>query len=141
MTAPFVKTLTRAIETRLGGSAAAAAAAGISQVRWADWCNDSNPKHAQTTIPLHRFMRVAGPEERAALVAVLRDDEAPGECLNTEASEVTEAAAELQRAVREAEARAKGGPISKLDEARILKLTLAVFSEVNDVRATLQCAG
>lgn len=138
MSAAFVKSLTKAIEERMGGSAKAAAAAKVTQGRWSNYVNETNPEHAETTIPLHRFLRVAGPEEKAALATILREDqEEPGQCLNTEASEVTELSAELQRAVREAKARAGKGPISKLDEARILKMALGVYGAVNDVKVTL----
>ena len=138
MSAAFVKSLTRQIEERMGSGAKAAAAAGVSQGRWSDYVNDTNPIHGETTIPLHRFMKVAGPDEKSALLSVWSQDFAtPGDCLNTEASQVTEASAELQRVVREAKARAGDGPISQIDQARILKLVLIVHAEADDVRSAL----
>ncbi len=138
MSAAFVKSLTRQIEDRMGGSTKAAAAAGVSQGRWSSYVNEGNGAYANTTIPLHRFMKVAGPDEKSALLSVWSHDFAtPGDCLNTEASQVTEASAELQRVVREAKARAGDGPISQIDQARILKLVLIVHAEADDVRTTL----
>lgn len=93
-----IKAICRRIEARYGSNRLAAIAADVSGGVWSNYCSDDHP---ETTIPLHRLFLVANAEERAIFAKLLMGEEydAP-ECVETEAQETTEAAAEMQKVVR-----------------------------------------
>lgn len=95
-----IKSICRQIEDRIGSGRLAAAAAGVTPGVWSTYCSDAHP---DITIPIHRVRFVANDSERAALAALILGDDGPNKVsLRVEACEATEAAADLQRAAREA---------------------------------------
>ncbi|PZR36471.1 hypothetical protein [Caulobacter segnis] len=95
-----IKSICRQIEDRYGSGKLAAAAAGVTPGVWSTYCNDDHP---DCTIPMHRVPFVANASERAALAALILGDDGPAPAsLRLEACEATEAAADAQRAAREA---------------------------------------
>ena len=133
MSVPVIKAITRRIRMRYGSTANAAQAAGVSAGVWSHYENDDHP---DTTIPLHRFLMAADGRERAALVALLQSDMDPEPgCAMTEASETTEASAELQRTVREAMA---DGKVTTLEARNITRMAMAVKAEATDVIAAVR---
>lgn len=129
MSVPVIKALTKRIRKRLGTSELAAVASGLSNK--GAWSLYESENHPDTTLPLHRFIMVANRAERQALIDLLlmEDDDRP-DCANTEASETTEAAADLQRAVREALA---DGKLSPLERKSITEQALTVKASADDV--------
>lgn len=129
MSVPVIKAITKQIRLRMGSSENAAIAAGLSNK--GAWSLYESDNHPETTLPLHRFLMVANAEEKAAVIRLLTggDDAAPI-CLNTEASETTEASADMQRAVREAQA---DGVVTPLEQSRIRAAALRVQAEAQDV--------
>lgn len=130
-----IKSICRQIEDRYGSGRLAAAAAGVTPGVWSTYCSDSHP---DITIPIARARFVANPSERAALAALLLGDDAPppaGDLL-TESSEATEAAAELQRASREA-----GPNITPLKARHLRDKGAAALVEVMDALRAIPAAG
>lgn len=129
MSVPVIKAICRRIEARMGSGKNAALAAGVSAPVWSTYCSEEHPT---ITIPIGRLLDIASGDERAAVASLFTcDDQDAPACLRTEAEEATEAAAELQRAIREA--KASGKPISELDRRRITKLALSARAEIEDV--------
>ena len=128
MNVAVIKALTRRIQVRFGSNAAAATAAGVQASVWSDYCSDAKPT---ITIPFHRLLEIATPEERRAFADVLLDGEdADRGCLATEASEATEAAADLQRTVRLATA---DGELTPREARSIVDQALNVQAQAADV--------
>ncbi|MEH6697224.1 MAG: hypothetical protein V7672_00850 [Brevundimonas sp.] len=129
MSVPRIKALTKRIRLRIGTSEEAARQAGLAHK--GAWSLYENADHPETTLPIHRFMAVANGAERAELIDLLQaEDDDPAGDLLTEAPEVTEAAADLQRVSREA---AADGKITILERRRIRAGALRVKAEADDV--------
>lgn len=129
MSVPHIKALTKRIRLRIGTSEEAAKRAGLrNKGAWSLYESEDYPN---TTLPIHRFLVVADASERAELIGMLQgeDDEIPV-CLATEAGETTEAAADLQREVREALAK---GPLTATVKRRLRQRVLRVKEEADDV--------
>lgn len=137
MSVPRIKALTKRIRHRIGSSEEAARRAGLKNK--GAWSLYESEDYPGTTLPIHRFLIVANSSERAELIDMLmaEDDEVP-ECLTTEVSETTEAAADLQREAREAQAR---GPLSPLAKQRLRQGALRVKEEADDVLQIVGRAG
>jgi hypothetical protein len=132
-----IKSICRRIEDRFGSGKAAAMAAGVSAGVWSNYCSDE-PQHVDTTIPFHRVFFVANASERAQLAALLVGDGGPAPAdILTEAAETTEAAADLQHAVRTAE---QDGKLTRLETRVIRAKALAVQAEAGDVIRALDGA-
>lgn len=128
MSVHVIKAITRRIRLRMGSTANAAAAAGVSPGVFSHYENDDHP---DTTIPLHRFLMAANADERAALIAVLEGEDKPCTAdAMTEAGETTEASADLQRMVREA---MKDGKITPFEARPIVRKALEVQQQAADV--------
>lgn len=129
MSVPVIKAITRKIRERMGGAENAAIAAGLSNKgKWSLYESDNHP---ETTLPLHRFIQVANAAEKAAIIRLLQtDDDGAPVSLTTEAAETTEAAADLQRTVREAEA---DGVVTPLERQQIRGKALRVQAEAGHV--------
>jgi len=128
MSVPVIKAICRRIESRMGGGRNAALAAGISGGLWSQYCSDEHPT---ITIPTHRLLDIAAGDERRAIASLFDG----GDCescddLLTEASEVTEGAAELQAMVRRA---AADGVITPRERKQIRAKALAVVADADDV--------
>lgn len=132
MSVPVIKAITRRMRLRYGSTANAAMAAGVSPGVFSHYENDDHP---DTTIPLHRFLMAANADERLALIEVLKGaDSGTPDCPMTEASETTEASADLQRAVREATA---DGKITPLEARQIVRKAVEVQAQAADVIASV----
>lgn len=135
MSVPVIKAITRRIRLRYGSTVLAAQAAGCSPGVWSHYENDEHP---DKTIPIPRFLMVANGSERAALAAlILSDGEIPPGCAMEDSSETTEAAADLQRAVREA---MRDGKVSTLEARTIVRKAMSVKANARDVIAAVQGA-
>ena len=129
MSVHVIKSITRQIRERMGSAENAAIACGLSNK--GKWSLYESEHHPETTLPLHRFLRVANAAEKAAIIRLLQTDNDAGPVnLTTEASETTEAAADLQRTVREAEA---DGVVTPLERQRIRDQALRVQNEAGHV--------
>jgi hypothetical protein len=128
MSAHVIKAICRRIERRMGGGRHAALAAGVSGGLWSQYCSEEHPT---ITIPVHRLLDIAAGDERRAVAALFGGDDGRAcEDILTEASEVTEAAAALQAAVRRAVA---DGRMSPRERREIRDQALALAGEVDDV--------
>lgn len=128
MSVPVIKTICRRIEARMGGGKNAALAAGVSGGLWSQYCSEEHPT---ITIPVHRLLEIAAGDERKAIASLFTgEDEEHAADLLTEASEVTEGAAELQGIVRLA---AADGKITPLERRRIREKALQVRADAEDV--------
>ncbi|RZJ46269.1 MAG: hypothetical protein EON87_05240 [Brevundimonas sp.] len=128
MSSPVIKAICRRIESRMGGGKNAALAAGVSGGLWSQYCSDEHPT---ITIPTHRLLEIAAGDERRAIASLFTDEEQ--ELVNdlvSEASEVTEGAAELQGIVRLA---AADGKLTLNERRRIREKALQVRSDADDV--------
>lgn len=137
MSIPRIKALTKRIRLRIGTSEEAARQAGLSNK--GAWSLYENTQHPETTLPLHRFLAVANRQERNELIDMLlaEDDDGAEECVSTNASETTEAAADLQREVRVAMA---DGKISPLEKARLIRQAQEVKANADDVIVSVEGA-
>ena len=134
MTTPVIKALTRRIRQRYGSTANAAAAAEVSPSVWSNYEND---EHA-STIPVGRFLIVANVSEKASLASILLSDgDIPPGCAITDSAETTEAAAELQREVRQA---LDDGKVTRLEARQIIRKAMAVKDNARDVIASVRGA-
>jgi len=132
MSVPVIKAITRRIRLRMGSTANAAMAAGVSPGVFSHYENDDHP---DTTIPLHRFVMAANAEERAALIELLKaDDAAPGADLPTEASETIEAAVDMGRMIRLATA---DGKVTETEARPIRAKALETIAQAGDVLKAL----
>jgi hypothetical protein len=129
MSVPVIKAITRQLRHRMGGTENAAIAAGLSNK--GKWSLYESENHPDTTLPLHRFLLVADADARAALIRLLEGETEPAPTdLNTEAGETTEASADMQRTVREAQA---DGVITPFEKQQIRAAALRVHDEADDV--------
>lgn len=128
MSVPVIKALTKRIRKRIGTNAEAALAADVSGGVWSHY---ESEEHPSTTLPLHRFLMVANRAERQVLIDLLAlEDDARPNCATTEASEATEAAADLQRTVRQAMA---DGMITPFETREIVAKAMDVKAQADDV--------
>lgn len=136
MNSLVVKAICRRIEARYGSNRAAAKAADVSPGVWSNYCSDDHP---ETTIPFHRILFIANAAERKAFAELLlgAEDRDPGD-LVTEASEVTESAAELQQAARSA---GQDHKITPFEKKALRQMALGVQAQTRDVIASLDRAG
>ena len=133
MSVHVIKAITRRMRQRYGSAENAALAAGLkNKGKWSLYESDEHP---ETTLPLHRFLLAANADEKRALVDLLKAEvgDAP-DCPMTEASETTEASADLQRAVREA---AADGKITTLEARQIVRKAVEVQAQAADVIASV----
>ncbi|WP_298700929.1 hypothetical protein [uncultured Brevundimonas sp.] len=131
MSVPVLKALTKRIRKRIGSTEMAALAAGLSNK--GAWSLYESENHPDTTLPLHRFLDCANDAEKQTLIDLIRmtmeNGGAPA-CATTQASETTEAAADLQKVVRQAEA---DGVVTPLERSQIVGKALEVQSQAADV--------
>lgn len=130
MSVPVIKALTLRIRKRIGTNAETAIAADVSGGQWSNYEAENCPT---TTIPVHRFLMVANDAEKQALIDLIRVSMEGGDkpkCAQTEASETTEEAAELQRAVRAA---MSDGKLTPLERKSITEQALTVKASADDV--------
>lgn len=128
MSVPVIKAICRRIEARMGSGKNAALAAGVSGGLWSQYVSDEHPT---ITIPVHRLLEIAAGDERAAIASMFTgEDQAEIADLLTEASQVTEGAAELQGMVRLA---ASDGKLTQNERRRIRQKALQVRGEADDV--------
>ena len=130
MSVPVIKALTLRIRKRIGTNAETAIAADVSGGQWSNYEAENCPT---TTIPVHRFIAVSNDAEKQALIDLLRltmEGDAAPDCANTEASETTEAAADLQRAVREA---LRDGTLTPMERRTITEQAMSVKANADDV--------
>lgn len=128
MSVPVIKALTKRIRKRIGSNAEAAL---IAEVTGGVWSHYESEEHPSTTLPLHRFFKVANRAERQVLIdlLLLEDDDRPMNA-STEASEATEAAADLQRTVRQAMA---DGTITPFETRDIVAKAMDVKAQADEV--------
>lgn len=128
MSVPVIKAICRRIEARMGSGKNAALAAGVSGGLWSQYVSDEHPT---ITIPVHRLLDIAAGDERAAIVSLFTgEDQGEIDDLMTEASEVTEGAAELQGIIRLA---AADGKLTPNERRKIREKALQVRSDADDV--------
>lgn len=131
-----VKALCRRIEDRYGSGKLAAIAAGVSAGVWSQYCSDA-PQNAEITIPFGRVLMVANDAERELFIELLRGGRSggpPDGTLLTETFGTTEASADLQQFVREAEA---DGVITPLERRQGREKALTVAAHAHGVIAHL----
>lgn len=131
MSVPVIKSLTKRIRKRIGSSELAALACGLSNK--GAWSLYESENHPDTTLPLHRFLECASDAEKQALIDLIKltmEGDAAPDCANTEASETTEAAADLQRAVREA---LRDGTLTPMERRTITEQAMSVKANADDV--------
>lgn len=133
MSVAVIKAITRRIRLRYGSAELAAAGAGLANK--GAWSLYESDEHPETTIPIHRFLSVANAAEKAAMAALFRGgDMDPPACLNTEAGETTETAAELQKMARLA---TEDGKITPLEARALTRKALEVQAQAADVIASV----
>ena len=129
MSIPRIKALTKRMRQRIGSTEDAARQAGLKNK--GAWSLYESAERPRTSLPLHCFLAVANAAERAELIdLLLAEDEAEETCLLTASSEATEAAAGLQREVREALA---DGPLTEAERRKLRLSALGVKAEADDV--------
>ena len=132
MSVPVIKAITRRIRLRMGSTANAAMAAGVSPGVFSHYENDDHP---DTTMPLHRFVMAANAEEREALIEMLKGD---GSCsradLGTEASETIESAVDMGKMIRLATA---DGVVTETEARPIRAKALETIAQAGDVLKAL----
>ncbi|HYC66668.1 hypothetical protein [Brevundimonas sp.] len=132
MSVHVIKAITRRIRLRMGSTANAAMAAGVSPGVFSHYENDDHP---DTTIPLHRFLMAANAEEREALIELLKGDTgAPRADLGTEASETIESAVDMGRMIRLATA---DGKVTETEARPIRAKALETIAQAGDVLKAL----
>lgn len=129
MSIPVIKALTKRIRIRIGSNEAAARSAGVSPGVWSHY---ESADHPDTSIPIHRLclMPLTAAERREINDLFSEPEDVAIECLITEASEATEAAATLQGMIRLA---TRNGQITEAEARKIRDAALRVKEEVNDV--------
>lgn len=129
MSVAVIKSITQRIRKRYGSTEAAAAAAGVVPSAWSGYENADKP---DTTIPLGRLlsMSLTSDEKRAIAGLFGCDDDETG-CVMDEASEATEAAANVLKMVRMA--RQPDGSIAETDARPIRAAALEAKAQMNDV--------
>lgn len=129
MSVPVIKAITKRIRLRHGTTEAAAAAAGVVPSAWSGYENADKP---DTTIPLGRLLAMAlTSDEKRAIAGLFACDDDEAGCVMEEASEATEAAANVQRLVRLA--RQPDGSIAETDARPIRAAALEAKAQMNDV--------
>jgi transcriptional regulator with XRE-family HTH domain len=133
MSVAVIKAITKRIRIRMGSTADAARAAGVSPGVWSGY---ENADHPETTIPLGRLCEMsltAG--ERSAFAALFRDEaETVNADLNTEAGETIETAAELHKMVRLATV---DGAVTEAEARPIRAKALETIAQAGDVLKAL----
>jgi len=132
MSVPVIKAITRRIRLRMGSTANAAMAAGVSPGVFSHYENDDHP---DTTIPLHRFVMAANAEEREALIELLKGDGLASRAdIGTEASETIESAVDMGRLIRLATA---DGVVTETEARPIRAKALETIAQAGDVLKAL----
>ncbi|WP_312128123.1 hypothetical protein [Brevundimonas sp.] len=129
MSTSTIKSITRRIRMRIGSNEEAAKSAGVSPGVWSHY---ESADKSDTTIPLHRLvmMPLTAAERREIMDLFVEHDDAIVECLMEEASEATEAAAELQGLVRLA---TRDGKVTETEARRIRDAAMTAKAQINDV--------
>lgn len=136
MSVESIKALTKRIRLRHGSSEKAAGAAGLTNK--GSWSLYENESHADTTLPIYRFLICSNDAEKEALIDIIRDamdQELSAGCVSTASSLTTETSADLQRTVREARA---DGVITPREESEIVAKAMEVKAGASNVLKALR---